>query len=229
MVFKGEVWLLLVVTILTPGINGDPPKGTPKGFEIPKGVDTNINNWMKKDSIDPKLVETFKFGDGVKETDENGELTCIHFLKKMAVKGLPAFNECMKEMQLTIGKLKKKLKDVLPCIVKCIGKKLNILKEDGLFNFDYAKNLLNDNVPKRFMEFIWKIWDACLDYVKKLKPNDPTCKTYRPIIKCAVDAAFKVAAEAMKLCPDIPDVFKNTAKSYVKSKGQQRELRGVID
>ncbi|CAG7661865.1 unnamed protein product [Allacma fusca] len=212
----------------TEGIHGEDgfliisTKDLPNGLGFPKDFEMNIHDWMQNTSIDPKLIENIKLEGN--ETDENGDLHCMHFLRKMAIKGLPAFNECMKEMQLTLGKLKKEFKDVVPCMAKCMGIKLNILHENGLFNYEYAKDLLSDNVPKRFMQIAWKIWDTCVDLVNQLKPNDPDCKTYRPVIKCTVDAGFKVAEEVIELCSDIPDVFKKTFKRMIKNKNKRRQM-----
>lgn len=41
-------------------------------------------------------------------------MSCIYLLKRLAMEAIPAFNGCMKDMSLTIGKLKKKLRTVLP-------------------------------------------------------------------------------------------------------------------
>ena len=51
-----------------------------------------------------------------KEYLDNGEAGCIHVLRKLAFKGVPAFNTCLKDFQLTVGKLRKRAKEVLPVL-----------------------------------------------------------------------------------------------------------------
>ena len=84
----------------------------------------------------------------------------------------------------------------------------------------------------------------------EIDPNDPTCNSYRPIMKCAIDAGFRIAGAVLEVlfshnydnfdlctelnfssqrCTDIPDVFKKMAKNFVTSKSFRKTIGKYID
>jgi len=180
------------------------------------GLLSNLTELDKQKSINPDWIHKIQIGDGQKY-DENGELTCIAFGKELMAMALPAFNECMKEMQLSIGKLRKKFMDVLPCMKKCVGIKMGFLLEDGTFNVAHTKKVFDEIVPKRFQKYVHRIWDSCYVFVEAIKPNDETCGSYKPLIKCFLQGFYEAADEILDMCPDIPDLLKRALKAGIQA------------
>ena len=53
--------------------------------------------------------------------------------------------------------------------------------------------------------------------VSGINPNDPTCDSYRPLVKCLIDSAFEVADEALDVSRDYTNITSTKFLPSVKT------------
>jgi len=119
----------------------------------------------------------------------SADKACKDLVKTILHKQLKSYSDCKKSLSFTSeeDKLSK-----INCILKCAMTKEQVLTADGYVDEASALAFVEREIPKDLQPKALELMTKCMSFTDSVNPEEPSCQSYNPLIKCAMGVLFKV-------------------------------------
>ncbi|XP_021943504.1 uncharacterized protein LOC110842098 [Folsomia candida] len=111
---------------------------------------------------------------------QSEEKACKTAVSDMLKYQMQSITKCTKEL----GFKGKEKTEKMNCIMKCVLIASGAIKPDGKVEIESALGFVLEYIPVEFLEKALKGSMKCQRFMDSLDPNEPTCKSYEPLVKC---------------------------------------------
>jgi len=129
------------------------------------------------------------------EEDPEGapEMPCKAAVSLLMKRQMAGITKCTKSMKFKNGKDKAAK---MNCILKCVATGERMLNSESLLDKQNLEEFVKREIPRNLVAKAGPILWACYDgSVGKLDPKEEYCESYKPMIKCIMDAIAKFCVE----------------------------------
>lgn len=114
------------------------------------------------------------------------DMPCKAAVSMLMKRQMGGITTCTKSMKFKNGKDKAAK---MTCILKCVATNEGILTKDSMLDKDTVDKFIKKEIPRNLFEKAAPIvWNCYEGSVGKVDPAEEFCESYKPLMKCVMDA-----------------------------------------